>query len=119
MNYVIANITDEQVKKGEKYPILSMNDGMINIDVHGTMICFNAEDKDFTICLNDNENKVYTQEEILNSIKQAIASCWDKTELVGVAVLAGKLLNIPNDDFSVFENMFQSDINEWEKKTYG
>ena len=119
MNYVIANITDEQVKKGEKYPILSMHDGMINIDVHGTMICFNAEDKDFTVCLNDNENKVYTQEEILNSIKQAIASCWDKTELVGVAVLAGKLLNIPNDDFSVFENMFQSEINEWEKKTYG
>ena len=74
MNYVIANITDEQVKKGEKYPILSMHNGMIDIDVHGTMICFNAEDKDFTVYLNDNENKVYTQEEILNSIKQAIAS---------------------------------------------
>lgn len=53
MNYVIANITDEQVTKGEKYPILSMHDGMINIDVHGTMICFNAEDKDFTVCLNE------------------------------------------------------------------
>lgn len=102
MNYVITNITDGQVKKGEKYPILLMNDGMINIDVHETMICFNTEDKDFTVCLNDNENKVYTQEEILNSVKQAIASCRDKTELVGVAVLAGKLLNIPNDDFSVF-----------------
>lgn len=106
MNYVIANKTDELITKGEKYPILSMRDGMINIDVHGTMICFNAEDKDFTVCLNDNGNKVYTQEEILNSIKQAIASCWDKTELIGVAVLAGKLLNIPNDNFSVFENMF-------------
>lgn len=118
MNYVIANITDEQVTKGEKYPILSMHDGMINIDVHGTMICFNAEDKDFTVCLNDNENKVYIQEEIISCIKQAIASCWDKTELVGVAVLAGKILNI-SDDFSDFEKMFQSEINEWEKKTYG
>ena len=119
MTYVIANVTDDRIIEGERYPILSMHDGMINIDVHGTMICFNAEDKDFTVYLNGNENKVYTQEEIFNSIKQAIASCWDKTELVGVAVLAGKLLNIPNDDFSVFENMFQSEINEWEKKTYG
>lgn len=54
MNYVIANKTDEQVTKGEKYPILSMHDGMVNIDVHGTMICFNAEDKDFTVHLNAN-----------------------------------------------------------------
>ena len=81
MNYVIANKTDEQVKKGEKYPILSMHDGMINIDVHGIMICFNAEDNDFTVCLNDNENKVYTQEDrkeelnmLINNIDN-ISSC--------------------------------------------
>lgn len=118
MNYVIANVTDDQIVKGERYPILSMHDGIINIDVHGTMICFNAEDKDFTVRLNDNEIKVYTQEEIINYIRQAITSCWDKTELVGVAVLAEKILNI-SDDFSDFEKMFQSEINEWEKKTYG
>lgn len=119
MSYVIANVTYDRIIKGERYPILSMHDGMININVHGTMICFDTEDKDFTVCLNDNENKVYTQEEIINCIKQAIASCWDQTELIGVAILAEKLLNIPDDDFSIFENMFQSEINEWEKKTYG
>lgn len=62
MNYVIANITDEQVKKGEKYPIVLMHDGMINIDVHGTMICFNVEDKDFIVCLNDSEKLWYVFE---------------------------------------------------------
>ena len=70
MNYVIANITDEQVKKGEKYPILSMHDGMINIDVHGTMICFNAEVKDFTICLNECLNM--DTQEILKEILERI-----------------------------------------------
>ena len=41
MNYVIANKTDEKVIKGEKYPILSMHDGMINIDkiAHANPLC--------------------------------------------------------------------------------
>ena len=76
MNYVIANITDEQVKKSEKYPILSMHDGMINIDVHGTMICFNAEDNDFTVCLN--ECLSMDIQEILEEILERIDNeVWD------------------------------------------
>lgn len=59
MNYVIAKITDETVTKGEKYPILSMHDGMVNLDVHGVMVCINTEDEDFTICLHACEDCEY------------------------------------------------------------
>lgn len=55
MNYVIANITDERVIKGERYPIISMHEGMVDIKVNEDVLCINAEDKDFTICLNNNQ----------------------------------------------------------------
>lgn len=65
------------------------------------------------------ENKAYTMEEINKHIRQSILDCWDKSEIVGVAVLACKLLNIPNNDgngFAEFEKIFAKEITEWEQK---
>ena len=67
------------------------------------------------------EDKIYTTKEIYQHIRQSILDCWDKSEIVGVAVLACKLLNIPNDDgngFAEFEKIFAKEIIEWERKNY-
>lgn len=52
MNYVISNITDEIITKGQTYPIISMHDDMVHIDVDGKSICFDVNSGDVTVCLN-------------------------------------------------------------------